>query len=235
MEVPRYEQFQETVPIEEYAREKTWLPGQYSEDMEVAHLNGQTYFIKDEETGQGLVMPYVLADTVGEEIGLEPGINYDSEAGKIISPEIEGAPSDEYVPGVRGFFNKVAGRPLGPEPEKLYEASALKYFIADTDVAPNIVVNEDDAEAIDFQRAGATAQHFHTGFVSDLEEVFDHLNRDFSREEFEDTLSSYAQQADLEGLENDLIEGFERHETFRSPRREEAVIDQVLENFESFR
>ena len=235
MEAPGYEQLQQTVPLPEYARGKIWQPGQYPQEMEVAEKDGQKYFIKDEEKGKGLVMPYILADTVAEEIGLDIEMSYDEEAGKIIRPEIEDAPTDEYIPGVSGLFDKLAGRPLGPEPEELYEASALKYFIADTDVAPNIVVNEESAEPIDFQRAGATAKHFYSQFLDDLEEVFDHLNRDFSQQEFEQVISSYAQQADIQGLEENLREGLESHETFRSDRREDAVVRKTLENFERFR
>lgn len=235
MEAPCYEQLQQTVPLPVYARGKIWEPGQYSQDIEVAEKDSQTYFIKDEKTGNGLVMPYVLADIVTDEIGLELDMKYDEEAGKIIRPEIEGAPTDEYIPSISGFFDKLTGRPLGPEPEELYEASALKYFISDPDLAPNVVVNEETAKPIDFQRAGSTAEHFYGEFLKDLEEVFDHLNRDFSQQEFEETVSSYAKQTDLEGLEQNLREGLERHETFRTASREDAVIRKTLENFERFR
>lgn len=235
MAIPSYEEMGETVSIHEYARGEPWDTGDYSHNMEVGFKDGETYFIKDDETGQGLVMPYVLADTVADEIGIDTEISYDGRAGKVIRPEIDGVPTDEYVPGFSGFFNKLAGRPLGPEPEEIYEASALKYFIADSDVAPNIVVNEEAAEPIDFQRAGSTAEHFYSEFLNDLEEIFDHLSRDFSREEFEEVVSGYAEEADLEKLERELRKGFETHDTFRNERREDSVIGKTLENFERFR
>lgn len=235
MEIPDYREFEEIMPLEDYARGKIWAPGEYSHDTEIGEKDGQKYFIKDKETGQGLVIPYVLADTVAEEIGFDLEIKYDEEAGKIIRPEIKGAPTDEYMPGILGMFRKLAGKPLGPEPQELYEASALKYFIADTDVAPNIVVNEESAEPIDFQRAGATAKHFYNEFLDDAEEVFDHLNREFSQQDLEEVLRDYAQQADIEGLEEDLREELETHETFRTESREEAVVRKTRQNFERFR
>lgn len=235
METPGYDEFQQTVPVDEYARGKLWEPGDYSQDIEVGEKDGENYFIKDGETGQGLVMPYILADTVAEEIGLDLEIEYDETSGKIIRPEIDGAPTDEYIPGISGFFNKLLGRPIGPEPQKLYEASALKYFIADPDLAPNIVVNEETAEPIDFQRAGTTAEHFYSEFLGDLEEVFTHLNRDFSRREFEEVTEDLAGEADLESLREGLEEGFESHETRRSGRREDAAVRKTLGNFERFR
>lgn len=235
MNLPEYRDFEETVPLEEYARGKLWDPGEYSHNTEVGEKDGYNYFIKDEETGKGLVMPYVLADTVAKETGLDLEIKYDKEAGKIIRPEIDGLPTDEYIPGISGFLRKLTGKPLGPEPQKIYEASALKYFTADTDVAPNIVVNEESAEPIDFQRAGATAEHLYSQFLDGLEEVFGHLNRDFSKKEFEQVVNRYAKQADIEGLEEDLFVGLEEHETFRTESREDAVVRKTLENFERFR
>ena len=235
MDLPSYEQFDKTVPIQEYARDKAWQPGEYSQSTEVGFKDGETYFIRDTDTVQGLVLPYVLADTVSQQLGYDLEIDYDEENEKIIRPEIDGVPTDEYIPGVSGFFKKLLGEPFGPEPEELYEASTLKYFIADTDVSPNIIVNEDTAEPIDFQRAGATAKHFHISFVDDLGEVFGHLNREFSQDEFEETLSRYAQQADIQGLERDLREKFESYDTFRNGRKEDAVVRKTLENFERFR
>lgn len=235
MDIPDYEDFQQKVSVSEYSRGRLWEPGDYSDGIEVAEKDRQAYFIKDEETGKGLVMPYVLADTVAEGIGFELEMRYDEEAGKIIRPEIEGTPTDEYVPGVMGFFNRIAGRPVGPEPQELYEASALKYFIADSDVAPNIVVNGENAEPIDFQRAGVTAAHFYGEFLRDLEEVLDHLNREFSQRQFEDVVSGYAEEAGVESIERSLRDGFEEHETFRTERREEAAIRKTIENFERFR
>lgn len=235
MEIPEYQDFEETISLTDYARNKAWYPGDYSENTEIGEKDGETYFIKDEKTGQGLVMPYVLVDTVTDEMGVDLEMEYDTESGKIIRTEIDGVPTDEFIPGVSGFFDRLTGRPFGPEPEKIYEASALKYFISDPDLAPNIVVNEEIAVPIDFQRAGSTARHFYSEFLNDLEEVFDHLNREFSQKEFEEVLNSHAKEADIEELEENLFEGLETHETFRTESREDSIVGKTLENFERFR
>lgn len=180
-------------------------------------------------------MPYVLVDIVTDDIGVDLKIEYDTESGKIIRPEIYGVPTDEFIPGVSGFFDRLTGKPFGPEPEKIYEASALKYFISDSDLAPNIVVNEEIAVHIDFQRAGSTARHFYSEFLNDLEEVFDHLHREFSQKEFEEILNSHAKEADIKGLEENLLEGLETHETFKTDNRENAIVGRTLENYERFR
>jgi hypothetical protein len=235
MTVPSYGEMEDKISINEYAQGKQWEPGGYSHDIEVGFRGSETYFIKDEETDRGLVMPYVLAHTVAEEIGMDLEMKYDENAGKVIRPEVDGVPTDEYIPGVTGFFNRLVGRPIGPEPEELYEASVLKYFIADDDVGPNILVNEDNAEPIDFHRAGNLGEHFYSQFLDRLEDAFGHLNRNFSQREFERVVNDYTEQANLEVLEEDLREGFNTHGTFRTEKREDSAIDRTLENFKRFK
>ncbi|MFB6174726.1 MAG: hypothetical protein ABEJ87_01980 [Candidatus Nanohalobium sp.] len=231
---PRYDEPEDITPAEEVAG-AVGTSTEYSSEMEIGEKDGQKYVIKDEEAGQGLVVPYIIVDAVAEETGLETGISYDPEAGKIIRPEVSGEIPEEYGLNLTTLIDKLRGNPIGPDEQDLYEASALKYFARDSNLEGGLKLTDEGVEAVDFKRAGNLGEHFYSSFLREMDDVFDHLNQDFSRRRFEETVGGLAEEADLEALGNRLEEGFEQYDSGTTERKQEAVIDRVLEGFREFR
>lgn len=233
--VPNYNDLEEVQSLQEYARDKLITPGEYSRDIEVGKLGSKIFYVQEANNVASSVAGSLMADTLMDELDVEgPEIFHDEESEKILVEEVPGVPSNQYR-AINGFkmAKHILGKELRGNRDQVNEAIGLKYFLGDPDIPPNIVVTEESASPIDFDKTGKQANRPLEEAEEYAEEVYTHFNWHFSQKEFEDTLEAMVEEVDLSELENELYSRTKN--ASESERRIERLIGDTIENIERVR
>jgi hypothetical protein len=232
---PAYRDLEDVQSINEYMRDKLIEPGEYSRDTEVGFIGSKAFYVHDEESVGTNVTGAMMADVLMDEIGIEgPEIFYDKEEGKVLVGELPGVPTTDYrATSPWKMAKHMLGRELEGDREKVDRAIGLKYFLGDSDIAPNIVVTEASAVPIDYDRTGEQSIKGLEEAKEHAEEVYSHFNWEFDGERFESVLEDISRNVDVEDLEEEFTEVVS--EAPENSRRKDYFVKNSIENIWEFR
>lgn len=232
---PSYSDLEGLQSIDEYTDDKLIEPGQYSGETEVGFIGSKAFYVQDEENKATSVAGALMADTLMEELDVEgPEVIYDIENGKLLLGEVPGVPSNDYrATSAWKMARHILGGELEGDREQVNRAIGLKYFLGDSDIPPNIVVTEDSAAPIDFDKTGEQACNALSQAKDYAEEIYTHFNWEFDGKDFETTIERMAEKLELEGLERKLREKVSEAPELES--RKDYMVRNSLENFEEVR
>lgn len=230
-----YQDLSDLQSLQEYAEGKVMTPGQYSGETEVGFIGSKAFYVHDHDAPGTSVSGYLMADVLMDELDIEgPQIHYDEENEKILVEEVPGVPSNQYrITETQKMARHIIGKELEGNREQLNEAVGLKYFLGDSDIPPNIVVTENSAYPIDFDKAGEQSEKSFEQTRNYAQEVYEHFNWDFSELEFRNDLKEMVEEIDLEKLKSELRGAIETAP--ETSHKKDYLIRNSLENVRKVR